>query len=70
MADEHTNIMWGLVITALAALYGFFLKHVVGHVSKDVQYKDNCAEIVKRFDANQKDMNAKLDRLLDYHMEK
>lgn len=69
-ADEHTGIFWGAIITAIVGLYGFFLKHVIGHVGKDVRYKDNCDQIVKRFDQTMSDMNRKLDKLLDFHMDK
>ena len=32
---------------------------------KSVQYKDTCEQIVKRFEANHKEVVAKLDRLLE-----
>ena len=74
--DQHTWIMWSAVISAIGGLFGLFLKHIIRHGSEEevqklrdtVQYKDNCIEIVKRFDENQRNMNKKLDTLLDYHM--
>ena len=68
--DEHTRIMWAAIIAAITGMYAFFLKHVIGHVSKDVQYKDNCEQIHKRTDQAIENMDRKLDRLLEYHMKK
>ena len=68
--DEHTRIMWGAIIAAVTGLYAFFVKHLIAHPSKNeidrlrdsAQYKDNCAEIVKRIDE-------KLDTII-MHVEK
>ena len=66
--DEQSKLVWG-VIAATTALYGFFLKHVIGHcVKQEVQTKASCIEIVKRFDDGQEQINKKLDKLLEYHM--
>jgi hypothetical protein len=71
--ETTTKILWTAVVGGLSAMYGFFLKHLYNHVNKDeieklkanVQYKDNCAEIVKRIDGNHQEVCHKLDRLLD-----
>jgi hypothetical protein len=70
--DEQTRIMWGLIIAAVTGLYTFFLRHIISHTSKSeierlrntVQYKDNCLEIVKRFDQNHEDVCRKLDYII------
>lgn len=74
MANGKTDFwLWGLLIGAISALYGFFLKHVYCHVrSSDIeqlmakmQTKDNCSEIVKRMEANHDQTCQKLDRIMD-----
>lgn len=74
MEDETTGkILWGGVIAAITGLYGFFVRHAINHVARDeiktlkanVQYKDNCEEIVKRQDERHKEVCDKLNRILD-----
>jgi hypothetical protein len=79
MADEKAQI-WiiGSLIAAITGMYGFFLRHVFGHVKQE-QVADElgrvwekkrsietCNEIVKRFDENHKETCGKLDRILHY----
>jgi hypothetical protein len=72
MADDKTEFwIWGAIIAALTGMYGFFIKHIVGHVSMDdykergkqVQYRDNCIEIVKRQDERHRELCKKLDQI-------
>lgn len=72
MADEKTEFwIWGAIIAATTGLYGFFIRHIIGHVSaeeiktlkQNVQYKDNCTEIVKRLDENHQEQCKKLDQI-------
>jgi len=74
MENEKTDIwITRVIIAALIGIYGFFVKHLFSHVEKqdldrlkeNVQYKDNCAEIVKRLDGNHREVCNKLDRILD-----
>jgi len=74
--DEHTWMLWSVVVSAVVGMYGLFVKHIVGHTDKaeinrlrdTVQYKDNCTEIVKGVNGEMQNINKKLDRLIDYHM--
>jgi len=79
--DETTQkTLFGILFTALAGMYGFFIKHVAGHVSCD-QIKNNqadiktlfdtkqdnktCEQIVKRMDENHAETCKKLDAILE-----
>lgn len=71
--DWQTRFIWGGLIAAITGLYGFFVKHIIGHTSKDnlqrlkdsVQYKDNCEEIVKRFESYHQENKVMQQRILD-----
>ena len=74
MADEKTEFwIFGALISAITGIYYFFLRHIFNHVGsaeiarlkKDVQYKENCEQIVKRQDENHEEVCKKLDRILD-----
>ncbi len=79
MSDEKTQtFLWGILIAAVTGLYGFFVKHLIGHADKretaeqiqqlwdKKQSTDRCGEIVKRIDENHQEICRKLDRILEY----
>jgi hypothetical protein len=76
----HSEFMWGTVLMFFIGIYSWVAKHLWGHVTKDdlnrtllevekmrdsVQYKDNCAEVVKRLDADSKQTHQMLERILN-----
>lgn len=78
--EWHDNFLWGLVAMLFTGIYTGVVKHVWGHVTKadladakadldklkeNVQYKDNCVEVVKRLDADSKQTHEMLDRVLN-----
>ena len=78
MANEKTEIfIWGSIISAIVGIYGFFVKHIIGHADKEEisdqikklweekQSVGRCEEIVKRMDENHKETCRKLDRILE-----
>jgi len=80
MADWHDNFLWGTAAALFAAIYVLFYRHGRNHVEpaqiaeqnniinalkKDVQFRDNCAEIVKRQDGQHKQTHEMLVRVLD-----
>lgn len=78
--DWHDEFMWGAVVMFFVGIYSWVAKHLWGHVTKEdlnrnslevdklretVQYKDNCAEVVKRIDADSKQTHQMLERVLN-----
>lgn len=74
--DEKTQIfIWTAVIAAITGIYGFFIKHIVGH--SDKQYIDGevqalwnkkqdisvCKQIVERIDQNHKEIKEDLTEI-------
>lgn len=73
MDDSTEKTLFGFIIAGITGLYGFFIKHLIGHANKEdinnlyecKQSKENCEQIVKRMDENHKETCKKLDRILD-----
>jgi len=79
--DETTQkTLFGFLFAVVTGIYGFFIRHLVGHVTREQsiankadiknlfevkQSKENCRQIVKRMDENHKETCKKLDRILD-----
>ena len=78
--DWHDNFLWGVVAMLFTGIYTGVVKHVRGHVTQEdlaeakddlsklkenVQYKDNCGEVQKRFEADSKQTHEMLVRILD-----
>jgi hypothetical protein len=71
--DKIHYFVWATIVSALATIYGIFLKHVIGHVDKkeieklweEKQDTKTCDKIVERIDQNHAETCKKLDRILD-----
>lgn len=77
MAAEEQTSSWiiGILATAVAGLYGFFIKHTVNHPDAEKfdkarkelddkkQDKKVCEQIVKRIDENQEAMKKALENI-------
>jgi len=70
MANGKADIwIWAALTTAVTALYGFFIRHVIGHVAQaeieKLQSKDVCNQIVKRMDDNHREVCERLDKIFE-----
>lgn len=74
MADDRTDtFILGALVAAITGIYGFFVKHLIGHADKSEieklweqkQSVGRCDEIVKRMDENHMETCKKLDKILE-----